>query len=149
MRRRLGKPQSRPEASSTAADDEAQHARRYDGQWLPRGEGWWEESSVKRANKWETVPAQIPRPDRIALREQWHKRIRWTWVEFTSPTSLLFVHDALDCSTCNLALIEWKPELAVGARVGDLVNLASTMRDQVLGQSGASTSGNLVTRNAV
>ncbi|KAK9167394.1 hypothetical protein Scep_002585 [Stephania cephalantha] len=58
----------------------------------------------------------------------------------------LCVHDSLDCSTCDPTLGEWRPELALGARVGDSADLANVVRDQVLGQLDATTGGNLVTR---
>ncbi|KAK9088328.1 hypothetical protein Scep_027410 [Stephania cephalantha] len=54
-----------------------------------------------------------------------------------------------DCSTCDPTLGECQPELALGACVGDSADLASTARDQVLGQLGANAGGNLVSRSTV
>ncbi|KAK9150879.1 hypothetical protein Syun_009188 [Stephania yunnanensis] len=71
--------------------------------------------------------------------------VTWTWVEVTPPDFLVYVHDALDCNTCDPTLSEWRPELALSARVGDSANLASAARDQVSGQLNATTSGNLMT----
>ncbi|KAK9163563.1 hypothetical protein Syun_004465 [Stephania yunnanensis] len=70
-------------------------------------------------------------------------------VEFTHPDSLLCVHDAIDCSSCDPTLGEWQPKLAFGARVTDSADLASTAMDHVLGQSNTSSGGNLVTRSAL
>ncbi|KAK9128755.1 hypothetical protein Syun_017552 [Stephania yunnanensis] len=49
------------------------------------------------------------------------------------------VHDVPDCSTCDPTLCERRPELALGARVGDSADLASTSRDQVSSQLDATT----------
>ncbi|KAK9169583.1 hypothetical protein Syun_001723 [Stephania yunnanensis] len=57
----------------------------------------------------------------------------------------LCVHDALDRSTCDPALSDWRLELALGARVDDSADLASAVRDQMLGQLDATTCRNLVT----
>ncbi|KAK9098914.1 hypothetical protein Syun_025959 [Stephania yunnanensis] len=59
------------------------------------------------------------------------------------------VHEALDCSTRDPALSKWRPELALGARVSDSTDLASTARDLVSGQLGATIGGNLVARSKV
>ncbi|KAK9163474.1 hypothetical protein Syun_004376 [Stephania yunnanensis] len=58
---------------------------------------------------------------------------------------LLRVHDALDCSTYDPTLSEWRPELALSAHVGDSADLARVARDQVSSQLGETTGGNLVT----
>ncbi|KAK9126177.1 hypothetical protein Scep_015023 [Stephania cephalantha] len=63
--------------------------------------------------------------------------------------SWLRVHDALDCSTCDPTLSEWRPKLALGARVGESADLASAARDLVSGQLDATTGGNLVTRSTI
>ncbi|KAK9139887.1 hypothetical protein Scep_009568 [Stephania cephalantha] len=44
---------------------------------------------------------------------------------------------------------EWRPELDLSARVSDSADLASAARDQVSGQLGATTGGNLVPRSTV
>ncbi|KAK9094643.1 hypothetical protein Scep_026112 [Stephania cephalantha] len=59
------------------------------------------------------------------------------------------VNDALDCSTCDLALSEHQPDLALGACVSDSVDLASTVKDQVSSQLGATTGGNLATQRTI
>ncbi|KAK9126143.1 hypothetical protein Scep_014989 [Stephania cephalantha] len=63
--------------------------------------------------------------------------------------SLLCVHEALDCITCDPALSEWRPGLALVHVSVTQRNWPEAARDQVLGQLDATTGGNLVTRSTV